>query len=154
MKPPGAKKFIRLDKLAEDYTQAALRERCSGKRIVTKKSDSGTISAPSHAPEKPSLLIDIQSKMQEGYGAGFRQWATIQNIKSSAKTLMYLQEVGIDSYEELVREYSRVSSEFYERNNRLKEIEKRMADIAELRYFRGAEVYTDALLAPLISNAK
>ena len=137
MKPPGAKRFARLDTLGEDYSEQALRERCVGKRVVVKKSDtksdSGTHAAPAAESEKPNLLIDIQSKMQQGYGGGFQQWAKVENLKQSAKTLIYLKEVGIDSYEELVRQYSNVGTEFTKRRERLKEVEKRLADITELQ---------------------
>jgi len=82
---------------------------------------------------RPNLLIDIQSKMQSGYGEGFRQWAKVENLKQSAKTLVYLKEVGIDSYEELISQHNSVGQEFHKRNQRLKEVEKRLAAITELQ---------------------
>ena len=133
IKPPGSKKFFRLDTLGADYSADAIRERLAGTRIIVKKSDSPTRSASSAATEKPNLLIDIQRKMQQGYGDGFRHWATLENLKQSAKTLIYLKEVGIDSYEELVRQHCGVSTEVSRRSKRLKEVEKRLADITELQ---------------------
>jgi len=42
---------------------------------------------------KPSLLIDIQTKMQQGKGAGYERWAKHHNLKQMAQTLIYLQEM-------------------------------------------------------------
>jgi hypothetical protein len=39
--------------------------------------------------------------MREGYGKGFEEWAKIENLKRSAKTLIYIQDARINSYEEL-----------------------------------------------------
>jgi hypothetical protein len=41
------------------------------------------------------LLIDIEAKIQQGYGAGFAQYAKIQNLKEAARNLIFLQENGI-----------------------------------------------------------
>ena len=71
--------------------------------------------------------------MQQSYDDGFNHWAKLENLKQSAKTLIYLKEVGIDSYDELVRQHSDVSAEFSNRSKRLKEVEKRLADITELQ---------------------
>jgi len=141
-------RFIRFDSIGGDYSEQALRERCAGTRNVVKKSDSGTRAVPISTPEKPNLLIDIQSKLQQGYGEGFRHWATLENLKQSAKTLIYLKEVGIDSYEELISQYNSVGSEFNRRHTRLKEVEKRLADITELQkqighYGKTKGVYAD-----------
>ena len=54
-KIPSGKKFIRCSSLGEDYSEAAILERISGKRIV----------APKGEQAAPNLLIDIQSKMQQ-----------------------------------------------------------------------------------------
>ena len=89
------------------------------------------------AKTKPNLLIDIQAKIQEGKGAGYEHWARIFNIKEMAKTLMFLSEVGIDSYDELVQKSSAASSEFSALTKNLKMVEGRMAEIAELQKYIG-----------------
>jgi len=91
---PGWKKPFRLDSLGDDYTEAVIRTRLGKARIITSGSDSGTRNAP-------SLLIDIQAKIREGKGAAYEQWAKIFNLKQAAKTLLFLQEQGIDSYDDL-----------------------------------------------------
>jgi len=69
-KIPGGEKFIRCKSLGDDYTEDAIRERLSGRRIVTPKQKTAV---PMKASARPNLLIDIQAKMQTGYGEGFRR---------------------------------------------------------------------------------
>jgi hypothetical protein len=123
---PGQGRAIRLKSLKGDYTEAAIRERLAGARIVKTSSSSGTLT---HV----SLLVDIQSKIREGKSEGYRQWATIFNLKQAAKTLLFLQENGIDSYEDLKKKASSASGDFGTLNTRIVEIEKQQKDIAELQ---------------------
>jgi len=97
---PGQKQPTRCDTLRGDHTEVAIRERIAGRHIVS--APAGT--APRHHEfsertpiEKPNLLIDIESKMREGKGAGYQRWAKIHNLKQMAKTLIYLQEKGLDN---------------------------------------------------------
>jgi hypothetical protein len=48
-----------------------------------------------------------EAGFHEGEGGGYLQWALVYNLKESAKTLMFLQDDGIDSYDELVRRATR-----------------------------------------------
>ena len=73
-KLPGAERFIRCRNLGADYSEDAIFERILGKRVVAPRQK---ITAPAAAPYKPKLLIDIQEKMQQGYGAGFEHFAKI-----------------------------------------------------------------------------
>ena len=98
-KLPDAKRFIRQDTLGEDYSLAAILDRMAGKRAAPQRQSQ--ISAPT--VQKPNLLIDIQAKLQEGKGAAYEQWATIFNIKQLSRTLLFLKENGIDSYNDLVK---------------------------------------------------
>ena len=75
VKPPGSKKFFRLDTLGDDYSYDAIIERLTGKRSVTRHSasDSGAArkAVEYAAPlNRPSLLIDVQAKIAEGAVAG------------------------------------------------------------------------------------
>jgi hypothetical protein len=140
-KLPGAERFIRVKSIGEDYTEQALRERCVGKRTAPKRDDSETraeCKAATYAtsPNKtnaPDLLIDIQAKIREGKGAGYEQWAKIFNVKQAARTLIFLQEHGIDSYDELRKKSDAASSEFHHLSSRLKEVETRQSQITELQ---------------------
>ncbi len=149
-KPPGSKKFFRQDSLGTDYTIDAIMERLAGKRIVEtrKTSDDANRKTAEYAAsqKRPSLLIDIQAKIAEGKGAGYAQWAKIFNLKEAARTLVYLKEVGIDSYDDLRKKSSSSSDDFYKVTKRIKEIESRQKEIAELQkqigtYGKTREVY-------------
>ena len=80
--------------LAADYSEAAIMERISGKRIVAPKTKAAVQS-------KPNLLIDIQVKMQQIHSPGFERWAKIFNLKEMAKMVMYLQENNLTDLGEL-----------------------------------------------------
>jgi hypothetical protein len=80
-----------------------------------------------------SLLIDIQAKIREGKGAGYAQWAKIFNLQQAAKTLIFLKENGIDSYEDLKKKSSSASGDFAALTKRIKEIEARQKEVAELQ---------------------
>ena len=129
-KAPGQKRLIRCKSLGADYTEDAIWERISGKRIVAPKKRS-TTTAPT--PPKPTLLIDIQEKLQQGYGEGYRHWATLFNLKEASKTLIFLQENGIDNYDELMEKEQAVADKFSALSAKSKAAEKRMDEIRALQ---------------------
>ena len=70
----------------------------------------------------------------------------IQALKTAARTLIFLKEHGIDSYEELREKSDAASSEFHRLSSRLKEVETRQKEINELQrqigtYSKTREVY-------------
>lgn len=79
-KIPGGKKFVRCSSLGEDYSETAIMERISGKRVIEKPA----------APTKPNMLIDIQARMRQAHSPGFERWAKVFNLKEMAKTILYL----------------------------------------------------------------
>ena len=91
---PDQERFTRLKTLGVDHTEEALAARIAGQ------------SRPSHQPKqrngKISLLIDIQNNIKAQQSAGYRRWATIENLKRIADTSNFLTEHGIGSYEELL----------------------------------------------------
>jgi hypothetical protein len=144
-KVPGGKKFIRLDSLGDGYSETDVRARLRGTLNFTPKVK---IAEPPKASRAPMLLIDIEAKIQHGYGAGFENYAKIQNLKEAAKTLIFLKENGIGTYEELVKKDSDVTADYFKRNERRKEIDARLADITELQkhignYGKGQSVYNE-----------
>jgi len=127
---PGQKRPTRLNTLKGNYTEEAIRERLVLKRNIYTGSSSG-----SHI--HVSLLVDIQEKIREGKGPGYEQWAKIFNLKQAAKTLIYLQENGIDSYEDLKKKSSSASGEFSALTAKIKGIETRQKEISELQKYIG-----------------
>jgi hypothetical protein len=129
-KAPGQERFIRCKSIGADYTEDAIRERISGKRVVAQKQKIPL----SPKPERPNLLIDIQARIQDGYGGkGFEHWATIENLKTMSKTLIYLQERNLDDYELLTAKAEAVSASFRKRSDRVNEIETRLKEITTLQ---------------------
>jgi hypothetical protein len=145
VKIPGAKKFIRFDSLGEGYTQEHIDERLRGVRdVVPRKKaedDSGRKTAEyittnmvqPKTSGAPNMLIDIQAKLREGKGEGYRQWATIFNIKAMSKTLIWLRDNNIDSYDDLKRRAAAAGSEYNERVKAIKAAEEKLKNIAELQ---------------------
>ncbi len=123
---PGWKKPFRLDSLGDYYTEVAIRARLGKPRIITGSGDSGT-----HT--RVSLLIDIQAKIRDGKGEGYAQWAKVFNVKQAAKTLIFLQENGIDSYEDLKKKARAAADEFDALEDKIKEADAKLKDIAELQ---------------------
>ena len=138
-KIPNSKRFIRCDSLGDDYTEAAIMERISGKRIVAPK-------AKAAVKSKPNLLIDIQTKMQQANSPGFERWAKIFNLKEMARTVIYLQENGLTDLGELERACDAAVQKFNDLGDQMKAAERRMKDISELQrqigtYGKTQEIY-------------
>jgi len=138
---PGQKQPTRLNTLKGDHTEMAIRERLAGVRTVTSSGASGRVSHMQKAhPDdaggshtRVGLLIDIQAKICAGKGEGYERWARIFNIKEAAKTLLFLQENGIDSYDDLVQKASSASEDFSALSQKIKGVDKRLAEIRELQ---------------------
>jgi hypothetical protein len=126
MLAPGQKKPTRLDTLGGDHTEAAIRERLAGTRVIATGGASGIRA-------RFGLLIDIQAKIREGKGEGYEHWARIFNLKEAAKTLIFLKENGIDSYDDVVAKASSASGDFSTLLGKIKESEQRMSEISELQ---------------------
>jgi hypothetical protein len=117
VKLDGAKKAIRLKSLGEKYTEEAIKERLGLTKFVG--SSGGEIT-------KISLLIDIQNRIRES--RGYAHWAKIFNLKEAAKTLIFLQENGIGTLEELTDKASAASTDFNALSGKIKDADKRLKD--------------------------
>ncbi len=138
-KIPNGKRFIRCDSLGDNYTETAIMERISSKRIVAPK-------AKTAIKSKPNLLIDIQAKMQQIHSPGFERWAKIFNLKEMVKTVMYLQENNLTDLGELEKACDAAAQRFNDLADRSKAASARMKDIAELErhigtYSKTREIY-------------
>ena len=90
---PDQERFTRLKTLGVDYTEEALVARIAGRPKPSRQ--------PQQRTGKPSLLINIQNNLKVQQSAGYKHWATIENLKRAAETLNFLTEHGISGYEEL-----------------------------------------------------
>lgn len=114
---------IKLHTLGAGYTEAELREVIAGRATHN----------PRGKRERASLLVDIQAKIAAGKGGGYAQWAKVFNVKQMAKTLLYLQEHGIKGREDLNTRADTASEKLSALNDRIKDIDIRIAEITELR---------------------
>ena len=111
-------RFTRLKTLGIDYTEEAISSRIAGGSRPSRK--------PKQRDDRIRLLMDIQSKQ----GAGLQHWAKLQNLKQAAKTVNFITEHGIDSYEELESKLSAVSARRDTAHAEIKRIESRSAELA------------------------
>ena len=92
---------------------------------------------------KFNLLMDIQTKIQQGYN---ENWARVQNLKDIAKTLIFLQENKLTDYENLAAVTAKSSKVFNDISDKIKGKDSRLKDIAELQkhiseYGRTRDIY-------------
>lgn len=141
---PGQEKATRCRKktLGDDYTPEAIQERIEGRRVVS----SSRSKAPAKPARKVNLLIDIQSKLQAGKGAGYAQWAKVFILKQMAQTISFLEENGLLEYDALAARAAEGTARFNELSGTIKRTEGRMAEIAALQkqivnYSKTRDVY-------------
>lgn len=127
VKGRSQKRFIRLSSLGDGYTEADIRAYFS--KEIQHESETSSFAKPRRSV---SLLIDIQSKMQEK-GAGYARWATVYNLKQMSKTLLFLRDHNIDSLEQLQALASEKSAKRDELLASIQASEKRLAEIATLK---------------------
>ena len=121
IKGRAQQRFVRLKSLGDDYTEDALKEKISRANV-----------RDSHRQTQQSgidLLIDIQNRAL-GKGAGYERWAKGFDLKQTAKTLLFLQQHDIHSYEDLERMTNeavtgadQLLASIKEKDARIKEIE-------------------------------
>lgn len=113
----GQERFIRNKTLGTDYTEERFRERIAGART------NPTV----------SLIIDIENcfKDKQRNPEAFKQWATVQNLKTMANTLNFLTEKNMLSYSALSEKHTALKEKYNADRTRIKEIEKRLKIIAE-----------------------
>ena len=141
LKLPGAKRFVRLQSLGAEYSEAAIKARLLGKKHRL-------------AQDKPNLLIDIQAKMQQANSSGYERWAKKFNLKEMAKTVMYLQENGLLDYEVLQDACADASEKYNSTAEKSKANSERMKEISELQRYIGAyrknrDIYTEYRRLPI-----
>ena len=139
----GGERFLRLSSLKEPYTKDILIAVIKGERKHKKKRRAA------NAPiQKPSLLVDIEKKLQEGKGSGYKKWAGNFNLKQMALTMSYLTEHNLLAYSDLEKAAKEATDHYGELTDEIKAAEARMAEITALRehiinYAKTRQVYID-----------
>ena len=118
---PGQERFTRLKTLGVDYTEEALRERISRTRTHTVK-------APKPQRSGINLLIYIQNCIKAQESKGYEHWAKLYNLKQASRTLNFLTEHNISTYEELEETAGKIHADFDAVSEQIKGTEKSMND--------------------------
>ena len=136
--PSGRTKFIRAKHLGDNYDKAAvlatLQANVERKPKVQSKQD--TIGKP----------IDIQSKMTEGKGIGYKRWLTKHNLKVMAQTVKLLQEKGLTDEDALNQRITELETKYHDALAVVKDLEGRMKANNELRYRIAAYASTKGIV--------
>ena len=110
-------RFTRLKTLGVDYTEAALVARIAGRP------------RPSKQPRVQDGCIQRIAVIQGNQSPGLQHWAKLQKLKDGAKTLNYLAEHGIDSYEALDRRLAELNAAVDDSLASIKAVEARIAEL-------------------------
>ena len=130
----GRERYMRSKTLGPDYTVEALKERIAGK---TKG-------------KRITLIIDIQNCIKAQESKGYEHWAKINNLKQAAKTLNFLTENDITTYDELEKAVNEKQKEFNSISEKVKELERQINTTAML--IKNVETYTR--LKPVMEQRK
>ena len=132
---PGQERFTRLKTLGADYAEDALTARMAGRARPSCQ--------PKQRGGRVSLLLDIQNNIKAQQSAGYRHWATIENLKRIAETSNFLTEHGIGSMEELTERCeaasasaARLKAELRETGARIEELTLKMKHVAAYRQLK------------------
>lgn len=141
-KSADQKNFIRLRSLKAGYSEEEIKAVIYGKKPFT---DRKKINATPQSDV--NLLVDIQTKLQVGKGAGYERWAKIFNLKQMAQTINFLTENNLLAYEDLEKKAQAVTNKFNQVSDQIKVAEKRMTEIRKLKthiinYSKTREIYT------------
>lgn len=128
LKHTDFKKSIRMDSLGDGYTEEDIRAIIAGTKQLVQRRHRDIL-----APEKSSLLIDIEAKLSEGKGGGYERWAKVHNLKQMAQTINYLREHGLLNIAELQKRTSDITSKYHELSDKIKSAEARIKEISELK---------------------
>ena len=142
IKPPGGKRYIRLDTVGAEYSEEALRMTLAGKHVHIPKQARGKMP---HA--QIELLINIEAKMRAGKGKGYERWAERHNTDVMASSMLYLIDNHISSYAELEHNIQSAVDRRTELKSTISTAQARMQEISKqkkaiLVYRRTKDVYT------------
>ena len=141
VKCPRQKRFIRFKTLGEGYREEEI------KAVIAGETEHRPHQKQPPKEQPFQLLVDIQAKMAEGKGEGYKKWAAKHNLKEMSKTLLFLQEQKILSADELKERTEAAVSRYHAMGDSIKAEEARLTEIAVLKnhiinYAKTREVYT------------
>lgn len=143
VKGKGQERFIRFRSLGEGYSQEEIMAVISGSSSYQPK----TKKKPVPESTKLNLILDIQEKLVQK-GPGYQRWATVYNLKQMAKTLLFLRDHNVESFDELKEKTDKSVEHVAKLSDDIKSAEKRIAEIHVLKqhiinYSKTRDVYIE-----------
>ena len=78
-----------------------------------------------------TLVIDVEEKLKAGKGRGFENWAKDYNLKMLAKSVAYIREHNIETFEDLAQLVTNADAHQEEIHDRIRQTETRLKVIGE-----------------------
>ena len=136
--PAGRTKFIRAKHLGDKFDKAAV--------FVTLQANAERKPKAQFKQDTIGELIDIQSRMTEGKGIGYKRWLTKHNLKVMAQTVKLLQEKGLTDEDALNQRIAELETKYHDTLAVVKDLEGRMKTNKELRYQVAAYTSTKGIV--------
>lgn len=130
LKREQQKSYIRMDSLGDGYRERDFEKIFKGEGEFNPDVRDFE---PKNPEKKLDMLLDIQEIIAKGKGPGYERWAKVYNIKQMAQALLYLQDHDIRDMDELIKKATSSSEKFSEVSQKIKDAEKRLAEIAVLK---------------------
>ena len=132
--PAGRTKFIRAKHLGDKFDKAAV--------LATLQANAERKPKAQFKQDTIGKLIDIQSRMTEGKGIGYKRWLTKHNLKVMAQTVKLLQEKDLTDEGALNQRIAELETKYHDSLAVVKDLEGRMKTNNELRYHIAAYTST------------
>ena len=132
--PAGRTKFIRAKHLGDKFDKAAV--------LTTLQANAERKPQVQFKQDTIGKLIDIQSRMTEGKGIGYKRWLTKHNLKVMAQTVNLLLEKGLTNEDALNQRIAELETKYHDSLAVVKDLEGRMKANKELRYHVAAYTNT------------
>ena len=139
--PAGRTKFIRAKHLGDKFDKAAV--------LATLQANAERKPKAQFKQDIIGKLIDVQSRMTEGKGIGYKRWLTKHNLKVMAQTVNLLQEKGLTDEDALNQRITELETKYHGALAVVKDLEGRMKANKELRYHVAAYASTKSVAQQL-----
>ena len=136
--PAGRTKFIRAKHLGDKFDKAAV--------LTTLQANAERKPKVQFKQDAIGKLIDIQSRMIEDKGIGYKRWLTKHNLKIMAQTVKLLQEKGLTDEDTLNQRIAELETKYHDSLEVVKDLEGRMKANNELRYHIAAYTSTKSIV--------
>ena len=124
--PSGRTKFIRAKHLGDKFDKAAV--------LATLQANAERKPKVQFKQDTIGKLIDIQSRVTEDKGIGYKRWLTKHNLKVMAQTVKLLQEKDLTDEDALNQRITELETKYHDALAVVKDLEGRMKTNKELRY--------------------